>query len=201
MKRIIVLINFVFFGIAASFPVAAIEMSDQEYAILPDYCRHKKWVSSRKPNPPASVKWESTFGDDFVHIHHYCWAMVRIARSYRASYSSMEKRSYINDAIRDINYVLDNSSDKFPIRAELNYRLIELFARAGNYVQAENAFKSAIESDSGYWRAYWGWGYWLSVAGRRKEALIVIGEGLRLAPETKPLIDLEKDVRKGGTIK
>lgn len=180
---------------------ALMEMTNEEYALLPDYCHHKKYVSTRHPTPPPSRQWEDFFGSDFLPVHHYCWALIWNARSYRSGQTDAERQFKLMKANDDIQFVLDNTSQTFPLRAELYTQQIEIRSRKRDPRGAERAYKDAIAADKNYWKAYWTWGYWLSRQNRSNDAIPVVQEGLSHSPENARLLSLLKELRKPGKTK
>jgi hypothetical protein len=73
-----------------------------EMALLPSYCRDTQGFGygdayyNTSPNAP---KWVAMMGKDFWHMHHYCWALINIRRSERASLSENEKLALRKSAL------------------------------------------------------------------------------------------------------
>ncbi len=174
---------------------ATMEMTSEEYALLPEYCHHKKWVSTKHPEPPLSRKWENFFGPDFLPVHHYCWALVWLARSYRSGQTSEERHFKLLKADGDIQFVLDNTSNKFPLTAELYTKQIAIRSMRNDLRNAEKAFQAAVAFDETYWPAYSSWGFWLSRKGRSQDAIKVVQEGLFHSPGNTKLESLLNEIR------
>ncbi|MDP2809123.1 MAG: hypothetical protein Q8O34_03135 [Rhodocyclaceae bacterium] len=171
------------------------DMTEEEYALLPEYCRYKAWVSNTHPNPPKSEKWENFFGRDFVHIHHYCWGLVWLGRANRSGVSEQDRKTLLIMAHGGANYVLENTGPNFPIRAELYTRQLEISLLQRNENAAEHAFRKAVEANPKFVRAYWLRAYWLFKRGKLPEAMKVAEQGLEQVPESKMLNELVAEMR------
>jgi len=177
------------------------DMTKEEYALLPEFCHHKAWVWAQNMNPPRSEKWENYFGKDFLPVHHYCWGLVRLARSYRAGRTSQERVWDLREADGGFLYVIQNSSSKTPLLAELWTRRLQVAVLQRNELAAADAYRAAVQADPKYWRAYWWWGYWLNRNGRTADAVKAVEEGLRNAPGTAGLEKQLLEIRGAGKAK
>ncbi|HMV04081.1 MAG TPA: hypothetical protein PKA30_00885 [Accumulibacter sp.] len=178
------------------------DMTKEEYALLPEICHHKAWVWSQNMNPPGSEKWEAYFGkSDFLPVHHYCWGLVRLARSYRVDRSAKEREWDLREADGGFLYVIQNSSSKTPLLAELWTRRLQVAVLQRNNLAAADAYRAAVQADAKYWRAYWWWAYWLNKNGKTGEAIKVIEEGQRNAPGARGLDKLMLEIRGPGKAK
>jgi tetratricopeptide (TPR) repeat protein len=198
LRRVIVLLLAVTCLAVSEKARGQLEMTDEEYALLPEYCRYKPWVSTRHLNPPRSEKWEAYFGKDWLPVHHYCWAIVRLARAYRAGATAAERKYYLEGADGGVEFVLQNSSSQTPIRAELYTKQVEVRTMQRNDRGAERAFRYAVEADPKYWKAYSVWGFYLFQSGRNQQALRVVEEGLKNVPGNPRLERLAAEIRAGG---
>lgn len=170
-----------------------INMTEEEYALLPEYCHHKLWVSRTHPNPPKSEKWETFFGPEFVHIHHYCWALVWLSRANRRG--EPHRKSLLGSVYGDVGYVLKNTGPNFPIRAELYTRQLEVSSLLSDEKAAEQAFRDAVQANPKFVRAYWLRAFWLFKRGKLSEAMKVADQGLEQVPESKMLNELAAEMR------
>lgn len=177
---------------------ALMEMTEEEYALLPEYCRHKGAVSTSHPVPPRSPKWEAYLGSDFEHIHHYCWALVWIARSYRVGTTERDRAHYLGVAEGDIKYSLRHTADKSPLRAELLTKQMEIKIQLRNERAAEQVFREVLRTDASYWRAYTIYGYYLHQIGKQQAALSVVELGKKNLPDSPHIQRLASEIRSGG---
>lgn len=189
-----------FVALGFSTPVSAeMQMTDAEYAMLPDYCKHKAAVSARH-QPTPSKHWENELGKGYWAIHHYCWAQVRIARSYRYGISRELRASELNTAVNDLNYVIERSQPEMPLLGEILAVKGQVLLRVGNTRAAEESLQESIRIDPASWRAYLYWALHLNQTGRRQEAIKLVNEGLEQVPESRALKDLAKDLKQKTSI-
>lgn len=172
---------------------AVMEMSDSERDVLPEVCRHQRYVSLRHLLPPSPF-WATYLGTTYEHVHHYCWAVVHLNRTYQPGVTPLLKKSWLGSAINDIDYVFKNSPPFSPMHAEIYTVRGKIFIRLGDMLNAKKSFEKALELDPNYWRAYFYWADALVYRGNTKEAEGLILEGLKRAPTAKPLLDLAKDL-------
>lgn len=175
---------------------AVMDISDAERIMLPEYCRHQANVSVRHPNPPRSLAWENELGSVFPHVHHYCWAMVNLTRSYRSSVSPQEKRSMLKGVVDDIDYVLIRASTNVPILADINTTKGRALLLMNEPRLAEQAFAEARRIDPTNWRAYYLWALYLQQSGRTKEASALVEQGLEQVPDSKSLATLLQELQR-----
>lgn len=194
--------NFVRFIVQAVIGLTAVgvhaqgrDMTEEEFAVLPEYCHYKQWVSTHHVDPPRSEKWENYFGRGFVHIHHYCWALVWLGRAYRAGVSEQDRKHLLISAWGGANYVLENTGPDFPIRAELYTRQLEISSLQRDERMAEQVFRKAVEADPKYVPAYLLRAHWLFKRDKSEEALKVAEMGLEKVPDSAQLKALRDEIR------
>lgn len=178
------------------------KMTEAEYLLLPEYCKAQGNVSERYYQKyfraERTRQWQSGFGGNYQHYHHYCWSIVAIARAYKASTSATARESMSKGAIHDIEYVLERSSPDFILLPEIYTKLGEAYLLARDDRNAEAAFRKAWEIKPSYWRPYVWWAQRLIQLGKMHEALAVAEEGQKNAPNVKALDDLIRDLRAPG---
>lgn len=177
------------------------EMTPEEHALLPEFCHHKEWVWTKNMHPPRSEKWERYFGKDFEPVHHYCWALVSIARWHRVGRTPMERKWDLISADQDLKFVIDNSSPQTPLLAELWTKRLQVRVLQRNEAAAAESFAAAVKADPKYWRAYWWWAYWLFKNGKPAEALRIAEQGQKNAPGAPALEKLLQEIRGGSKAK
>lgn len=196
--RAIVLATLVALGFSNTV-VAEMQMTDSEYAMLPDYCKHKAAVSARH-QPTPSKYWENELGKGYWAIHHYCWAQVRIARTYRYGITKELRISELNTALNDLNYVIERSQPEMPLLGEILAVKGQVLLRVGNTRAGEESLRESIRIDPASWRAYLFWALHMNQTGRRQEAIKLVNEGLEHVPESRALKELAKDLKQKSGI-
>ena len=186
-------------GLLEAATAQAFEMSKEEYQLLPAYCHSQGNVEPKFHNRDASeAKWSARLGQDFLHIHHYCWGMVSIARSYRAGLPAGKRAFYLGRAIDDISFSLNRASPDLVLLPEMYTRIGEAFLGIRDDKNAEAAFRKAMEANPAYWPPYVWWSQRLLTQGKTREALVLAEEGRKNAPGSKALDKLIEDIRGAG---
>ena len=180
--------------------VSAANMSKNEYDLLPAYCRNQGNVSERFYKPDNEIKWRNALGTNYNHIHHYCWAMVSIARSYKAGLSDSQRRFNLTAAVADINFSLERSTEDFVLIPEMYTRLGEAYLGLRDDRNAEAAFEKAWTTNPAYSPPYVWWAQRLLKQGKTREALAIAEEGKKNAPESKSLDRLLKEIQGAGRV-
>jgi tetratricopeptide (TPR) repeat protein len=185
-------------GLTFSGSAQAVQMTKEEYRLLPAYCRNQGNVAPELFNPDKGEQWRNQLGRDFTHIHHYCWGLVSVTRGYRAGRTSGERRFQFGQAVQDISFSIERSSPEFVLLPEMYTKLGEAYLGLRNDRNAEMAFQKAWEKNPSYWPPYVWWSQRLLKQGKTKEALAVAEEGKKNAPDSKALDKLIADIKGGG---
>ena len=80
-------------------------VESHEMVLLPKYCEHAQTFKQRTP---AGIEyWRARLGPTFIHIHHYCWAIVRMHRGNKFGLNETIRYGHFRGAVSDIDYVLE----------------------------------------------------------------------------------------------
>lgn len=193
LKLIVIL-----FGSFLATQVEALEMTKEEYQLLPTYCKNQGNVTSRYFKPDNEAEWRNRLGKDFMHIHHYCWGLVSLARAYKAGQTDAERKHRFGEAIQDFFFSIERTTPEFVLLPEMYSKAGQAYLGLQDEKNAEIAFKKAWEANPEYWPAYLWWAQRLMKQGKRHEALVVAEEGLKNSPGCKPLERLIAEMRGSG---
>lgn len=190
----------------AGFPLSSYavgqELTDSEWQMLPEFCRHKAWVSVNHKPLPGHGEWEATQKDAYLHMHHYCWSLIDYMRSWSPRISALERDKLLIEVVGGIDYVFTNAGiTDFPEAAEMLTLRGKARVRQGKLEDAVLSFQRAVTVDSKYWQAYLNWALLLQQVGRKDQALKVAELGVANAPDATALQTLIKDLQghKGST--
>lgn len=159
--------------------------SPGEWALLPDYCINTQ-AGREGPDSPAGRHWMAIIGPDFIHLHHYCYALRDMQRAQTNASVRTQKMLY-ERARGDIGYVINNSQPTMPLMPEVLLKLGIVELKLGNLPGAQQAFERARALKPDYWPAYT---HWIDVLMSLKQsgtARALTEEGLRYAPENPEL--------------
>lgn len=158
-----------------------------ERALLPQFCLVKLKDDNRSPEAQAFIR---QFGfDNWLHMHHYCYALNFVSRAQKAG-NTRDRNSQLQLAVADYNYVLRGTKPDFWMRPQLYLELGRLHVRLNRQVEATEAFKAAIHSNPSYQAAYIALIDQLRRNGDRGQAREIAELGLRHLPDAERLQSL-----------
>lgn len=73
-----------------------------ELAALPAYCKGTQLTRAISHDPKPYAEYIATYGPEYIHLHHYCWAL-----------NDENHNNYYYQMLSNIQYVIDRSSLKF----------------------------------------------------------------------------------------
>jgi len=97
-------------------------VTDAELALLPKYCPDTmgfhygdaSWNTS-----PNAGRWVAIMGPGFWHVHHYCWALIKLRRADRAGVPDQQREGHRQSALTDLVYVMNNVKGDFVLAPEI----------------------------------------------------------------------------------
>jgi len=183
------------FGLFDCGVAQAFDMTDTEHRLLPPYCRNHRWVASRSSKLEAEREWMNILGQDYYVIHHYCWAIVSVSRSYRPGLPDRVRKHHLELAVADIHFSTDKATPGFVLLPEIYTKLGEAYLGLHDDKNAEVAFRTAWEAKPSYWPPYVWWAQRLLKQGKVREALLVAEEGKKNAPDAKAIDKLMDEIK------
>ena len=172
-----------------------------EVSLLPKYCPDTMGVRESSIDfyaAPQTQYWFGLMGKSFSHMHHYCWALVKVKRAMMPGVSPMLRRSMISNAIADHDYVVRNSPPNFIMLPEVYSKMGEAYILNGDAGNALTAFTHAIALKPDYAPPYDRWAETLEQTGNKKAALAFLENGLKYNPDSALLQAHYK--RLGGSV-
>lgn len=147
---------------------------------------------------PRAGHWVGMMGQSFWNMHHYCWALINLARAERATTPATTRDYLRQSAVGDIKYVINGAKPGFIMLPEIYTRLGETYLLLRQERKADQAFKAAIAAKPDYWPPYARWAEYQKFRGRpRDEIRATLREGLRYSPTSKTLLGLWAEVGGG----
>lgn len=170
-----------FFLIFPRFSVAGVDekydWSSNDFSMYPEYCRARL---DRSAGDLRSV-WEKRIGKGyFVHIHHFCFGLKSLSLAYLKSGNKFDKELFAKSSIKEFEYVLKHTDERFPLLAELYFSQAKGYSLLGDVSAADRAFSTASRLNPVFvdiW-VYWSDLYFLR--GDKRKAV----EVLQSAPES-----------------
>jgi len=115
------------------------EMTAAEFAMLPRWCAATMGNANTPERQAEFQRMINTYGHAWNHMHHYCYAKLNLARAERTFPRQMNGER-VQQAIRDMDYVLRNSDASFTPRADILATKARTQAR---YLSADAAAQTA----------------------------------------------------------
>lgn len=178
------------FGAFAGKPA---NVTDSEMALLPQYCPDTqlfKYGDATYNTSPNAPKWVGLMGNGFWSMHHYCWALINLARAQKPSIPANVRQETREYAIEDMNYVIQNTPPDFVILPEIYTKIGEVLLSLKRPQEAGGAFAKARSLRVNYWPPYFQWAEYLRSVGKKAEARQLVEEGLSYSPTAKTLRNL-----------
>lgn len=157
--------------------------SEAEFNSLPPYCAAK--LKSRIGSADYA-SWEKILGKDFVHTHHYCFALNYINRYYR-SRSRQDKTFNLQSALNNLDYMVTHAAPGYSLMPEIYQNRGLVYSLMGRNGEAVRDMRKAIELNPRQVKAYNVLADFYSGSKQANKALETVTEGLRHNPGTRSL--------------
>jgi tetratricopeptide (TPR) repeat protein len=189
MMRIIL-----FFVIGISIPwhnlIAASEDWRQNTQLLPPYCKDRvKGFKSAE-----FMKWRRTFGDAFIHMHHYCNGIFAEKKA-KSTINQRERQRWVRSVLGEMEYVGRNCQANCVLYPELHSRWGWALGASGQPAEAIKHFQLVIRAKPKYVPAYAKLSDLYVEINQPDDARRVLSEGLEAKPGSRML---QKRLRKLG---
>ena len=168
-------------------------MTPGEIARLPPYCpvrldadMNQRSRGLQNMTPPVA-HFVGLMGDSFWHMHHYCWAQIRVNRALAGGMAPVIRNGTLLAAIADYEYVVRNSKPDFVMLPEVFLKIGDTHVLMKNYPKASEAFAKSRSLKPDFWPPYSHWANALELTVGKKAALAHLEEGMRAAPAAAAL--------------
>jgi tetratricopeptide (TPR) repeat protein len=209
MQRLVMLIvTVVCWSHAMAFPPE--RMTKAEIALLPPYCAHTQpdgLLGSRESqtNPsPKAQRWMEFLGGGPGHdnnlwkIHHYCWALIRMARAEKFNITRQDRRHEWSLVVGEIDYTMEHSTPDLVLLPEMWLNRGRALVRLGQHEEALQSFARAIEIKPDYWPPYVDSANILAARGATAQAIRLLEDALKHAPEARTVKTRLAELRSGA---
>lgn len=188
----VMVIAALWFGSAKAQHIAN-SLTQEDIVLLPEYCRYSQTINERFGNKEGREYWNKRLGDDFKHIHHYCWALASIRRSEKLS-EKRNRHALLTTAVSDCEYVIRAAKTSFVLMPDVLIARGIAQGRLGRMREAEIDFKTAQGLEPRHVAIYVAWAGLLVSQGLKADARRVIEEGLKNVPDSPALARMAKDL-------
>lgn len=163
------------------------QLTREEVALLPEFCKHTQLIIERHGNATAQKQWIDRVGPSFLHMHHYCIAVVAYVRSFRHSNTPADRNGYLGFGLINLDYVIRNAEPEFSFLPEVMYRRGQIRLRQNRPSDAAQDFEAALKGDPGHVRASYELSQVAIAMGDRARARSVLEAALSRSPESRLL--------------
>ena len=164
------------------------DLDPREVRLLPPYCVYTQYFDAKYRTDEAEKKrWMAALGPTFVHVHHYCFALLKTNRALFLTKEKRFREFYLRDSLGEFKYVIDRSPDDFVLLPEILTKRGENLVRLGQGAFAVFDFERAIELNPNFWPPYAQLADYYKTTGEKEKAREVLSEGLARSPDAKGL--------------
>lgn len=183
------------------------QTSPQEFQAMEPACQAigmgevdgKFWAEALGSSPILD-KPENAMAKGAGWFHHYCWGKLSKLRSYSARSADQRGRAILNWR-NEMKFIVDWTGErgiKWHYMPVIHKEIAESYLFEKNYAKAITEGEKALALDKGYVPVYLIMADAYAGANKRDKALEIATEGLKYAPESKPLKRRYKDM--GGKL-
>ncbi|MBS0510332.1 MAG: hypothetical protein JSR42_03975 [Proteobacteria bacterium] len=156
--------------------------TDNEISALPELCA----VKLRQANTPQEKAYATKYGVNWLHMHHYCFALNFLNRG-RMSGNQKDIRASLDTASREFGYVLTHVEKTFWMRPQISVEAGRVSMRMKDSASASRLFLEAIAQNPAYESAYQGLIEVHRQTGDKAGVLELATSGLRYLPNSAML--------------
>ena len=154
--------------------------SDIELKQLPGYCTDKLRGNNREKLLPI-------FGNDWVHLHHYCFALNFVKRANMEIRNEIKRKFHLKRAGDNFQYMIDATTPEFVLMPELYVKYGKLLEKQGHTTRAIDLYMRSIKFKPDYVKAYAALGDFFKVNGDIEQARKFLEMGLKQKPKSRSL--------------
>jgi tetratricopeptide (TPR) repeat protein len=163
-----------------------------EQRLMPEYCRYthptELYIKGTGTLSEGGKRWIAINGEgNQKHIHHFCWAMVRLIRSHGAGATAQVRKHLRETAIGDIDYSIENSTAGFRLLPELWTKRGTTLTLLNRDAEAMKSFQNALAASPKYVPAYVELADLLRRKGDLAGARATLKSGIETIPEAAVL--------------
>ena len=150
--------------------------------LSPQYCKDRaKGVQS-----PEFSKWRNTFGDAYIHMHHYC-AGIHAEQKAKNILNKGEQDYWLGRVVHQMKYVSGSVNTGHVLYPDLHTRWGWALSEQGQIAEAMQHYQLAIKAKRNYTLAYARLSELYLKANQPDEARKILESGLKASPNSKML--------------
>ena len=167
---------------------------------LPPYCPHTQVISKEYGRKQSAGDYDAKtkpfvdmYGSDFWHLHHYCFGLTNVIRSYRSA-DPKSREFNLSKSIFQFDYVLKRITANSILRPELHVKRAQSLVLMKRGGEAVTDFKKAISLKADYAPAYGYLSDYYKRSGEKNLALETLEDGLTKVPSDRSLLKRYADL-------
>ena len=150
--------------------------------LLPPYCKDRaKGVQS-----PEFSKWRNTFGDAYIHMHHYC-SGIHAEQKAKNILNKGEQDYWLGRVVHQMKYVSGSVNTGHVLYPDLHTRWGWVLSEQGQIAEAMQHYQLAIKAKRNYTLAYARLSELYLKGNQPDEARKILESGLKASPNSKML--------------
>lgn len=158
-----------------------------ELAVLPEYCKDTQGTVWDKrgnggPESPNLPHWVGLIGEDFFHLHHYCYALRDFKNAELSGEGSPRGRHLLTEGLNQLSYVIRNCRADMVLMPEVFLKQGDALLKLGRVIEAKESYERSRSLKPDYWPAYANWTDVLVGLRQIDTARQLLNEGLRFSP-------------------
>ena len=151
---------------------------DKNTNMLPQYCKDR--ATGR------FEKWRNTFGEAYIHMHHYC-SGVFAEQKAKVTLNQSERVSWLGRVVHQMSYVSGSCNTGHVLYPELHTRWGWALSQQGQVGEAVQHYQLALKAKRNYTLAYIRLSELYLEANQPDEARKVLESGLKARPNSSAL--------------
>jgi tetratricopeptide (TPR) repeat protein len=146
--------------------------------LLPQYCKDR--AAGR------DEKWRKTFGETFIHMHHYC-AGIFAEQKAKSAMNKQERANWLGLVVHQMKYVSGSCNTGHVLYPDLHTRWGWALSEQGQIAEAMQHYQLAIKAKRNYTLAYARLSELYLKTNQPDEARKVLESGLKASPSSRSL--------------
>ena len=162
--------------------------TDEDFALLPPYCKARKLMEeTRYVDPSLQKLWMTRLGSDFQHVHHYCWGLFDLYNAHKI-FDKARRDELLFSAIEEMHYVQQHAAPQFVLQPKISYDIGQIREELGDNSGAMQAYYQSIKLNPKLPMPYAALSDLFKKQKNTKEAIAILEQGLKYKPKSKALL-------------
>lgn len=165
-----------------SLPIKADWKSEIDFSLMPEYCKARFSVGD-KDNYEV---WKKRLGNNFNHIHHYCYGL-HLFNSAGRKIESEERKQTLQASLKQMRYTKEHSSPNFALQPKISFDMGRVYEGLEDPGNAMKAYQNSIKLNPKVTPPYSAISKLYLKQNNKKEAVAILKKGLKYNPNSNTL--------------